>query len=81
MNVLTVKKIIDELYILLDFEHYITKKRRNGFFKSSLFLNCYPKMLIDFYESYLRIIFKFIFKECGIFALFLWLYKLNFCKF
>lgn len=27
MNVLTVKKINDELYNLLDFEHYITKKK------------------------------------------------------
>ena len=54
MNVLTVKEINNELYVLLDFEHYVTKNRRNGFFKSSLFSNFYPKMLIDFYENNLE---------------------------
>ena len=54
INVLTVKEINNELYVLLDFEHYVTKNRRNGFFKSSLFRNFYPKMLIDFYENNLE---------------------------
>ena len=36
INVITVKEINDELYVLLDFEHYVTKNRLVGFFKSSL---------------------------------------------
>lgn len=54
INVLTVKEINNELYVLLNFEHYVTKNRKNGFFKSSLFCNFYPKMLIDFYEMNLE---------------------------
>ena len=54
INVITVKEINDELYVLLDFEHYVTKNRLVGFFKSSLFQNFYPKMLIDFYENNLE---------------------------
>lgn len=54
INVITVKKINEQLYVLLDFEHYVTKNRLIGFFKSSLFHNFYPKMLIDFYENNLE---------------------------
>ena len=54
LNIITVKQFNNISYVLLEFEHFITKKRLKGFFKLSLFMNYYPKMLIDYYESNLE---------------------------
>lgn len=54
LEIITIKNFNGENYVLLEFEHFVTKNKLRGFFKSSLFMNYYPKMLIDYYESNLE---------------------------